>query len=128
MFIQTTVFLSGVAGASLLFGFGSAVAMAKKKDPTSFSQGMTVGGGGENGASLALRALGRGTVYAVLGVSVISWGVWKLSGAENMKDFWLKVQSIFPQVKKNEPPVGRTEFDGFRDLFEYLSGDYSRKK
>jgi hypothetical protein len=45
-----------------------------------------------------------------------------------VQEFQEKVQRVFPKVKRNDPPVGRTEFASFRDLFEYLSTVQSEKK
>ena len=35
---------------------------------------------------------------------------------------------ILPKVPKNNPPLGRTEFDSFRDLFTYLAEESGAKK
>lgn len=39
----------------------------------------------ETGTNLAMRALGWGTLYAFLGTGTLCYGVWKLSGASNVK-------------------------------------------
>lgn len=38
-----------------------------------------------------------------------------------MTEFRDTIGNWFPKVKRNHPPIGRTEFSSFRDLFEYLS-------
>lgn len=38
----------------------------------------------ETGASLALRALGWGTLYAFTGCGILFYSIWKLSGAKNV--------------------------------------------
>lgn len=38
----------------------------------------------DEGSALALRALGYGTAYAVLGTGLFCFGVWKLSGAKDV--------------------------------------------
>ena len=65
-----------------------------------------------SGAALALRALGYGSLYAVLGCSALFFTIWKITGANDLNDFRLKAGSILPRIPKNDPPVGRTEFTG----------------
>ncbi|PSN53302.1 Transmembrane protein 242, partial [Blattella germanica] len=123
------VFLASVTGISALIGFGTTVASVKKKDPAFFNKGvigtreMT-----ETGASLAMRALGWGTVYAVTGCSILFFTIWKLVGAKDMKEFRMKIGSALPRIPKNEPPQGRTEFSGLTDLLTYISSEGSKKK
>ena len=105
-----TAFLAGVTGISMLFGFGTTLAAAKKKDPHFFDQGLTgqfSESAGESvshpqrtkgriahprtiqhvepGASLAIRALGWGTLYAVTGCSVLFYGIWTLMGVKDVR-------------------------------------------
>lgn len=66
-------------------GFGATLASAKKRDPVHFNKGMIATREiPEAGASLALRALGWGTLYAVAGCGILCYGIWKLSGAHNV--------------------------------------------
>lgn len=67
-----------------------------------------------------MKALGYGTLLAIFGVSAISFGIWKLSGAKNFEEFRLKMGSILPKIPKNEIPTSRTEFEGLNDLMSYL--------
>ncbi|OQV21088.1 hypothetical protein BV898_04852 [Hypsibius exemplaris] len=92
------VFLGGAAALGILSGFGSAIAMAKKKDPTSFDKGLMGLERMESGGSLALRALGWGSVFAVGGL---------------------------PSAKN---PDARTEFESIRDFFQYINGDDKKGK
>lgn len=67
-------------------GFSKTIMTVKKSDPQFFETGVR----GtivmqETGASLALRALGWGTLYAFLGTGTICYGIWKLSGATNVR-------------------------------------------
>jgi len=115
-------FLVGVAGISAAVGFGRTLATAKKTDPSFFSKGMT--GSiemADTGANLAMRALGWGTVIAVLGTGSLCFAIWKLSGAKDMNEFRMKCGSILPRIPKNEVPNSRTEFEGLSDLMTYLS-------
>jgi hypothetical protein len=70
---------------SALVGFGATVASAKKNDPAYFSRGM-VGSRemAETGASLALRALGWGSLYAVTGCGVLFFTIWKLMDVKDV--------------------------------------------
>ncbi|XP_058124491.1 transmembrane protein 242 [Anopheles ziemanni] len=115
-------FLATVGATSAIAGFSKAIMSAKKSDPKYFDKGLH---GSialhEAGTSLALRALGWGTLYAILGTGTICFGIWKLSGAKDMKEFRESVGRVFPRVPKNDPPKSRTEFEGLTDLMQYLS-------
>ena len=117
IFFETAAaFLAGVTGVSILFGFGTTLAAAKKKDPHFFDRGLSgtfddpqpatpsapgasasgVRHGArrsmaaaESGASLALRALGWGTVYSVAGCSLLFYAIWKMMGVQNVNITWL---------------------------------------
>ncbi|XP_076308285.1 LOW QUALITY PROTEIN: transmembrane protein 242-like [Tachypleus tridentatus] len=121
-------FLAGVAGASLVFGFGMTLAMAKRKDPTFFTKGL-VGSKEvpESGGSLAVRALGWGTLYAVCGFGLFCFGVWKSLGVQNLKEFRQKMGEMLPQIPKKEPQ-GRTEFENLRELLNYVIEESEKGK
>uniref|UniRef100_A0A182QT34 Transmembrane protein 242 n=1 Tax=Anopheles farauti TaxID=69004 RepID=A0A182QT34_9DIPT len=115
-------FLAAVGATSAVAGFSKAIMSAKKSDPKYFDKGLH---GSialhEAGTSLALRALGWGTLYAILGTGTICFGIWKLSGAKDMKEFREAVGKVLPRVPRNDPPTSRTEFEGLTDLMQYLS-------
>ncbi|XP_050727820.1 transmembrane protein 242-like [Eriocheir sinensis] len=126
---QAAAFLTGVAGVSMLGGFGMTLGMAKKKDPNMFNKGiMGARELHEAGGALALRALGWGSLYAVAGFSVFCFSIWKLSGAKDLKDFRMKAGSVLPRIPKNDPPQSRTEFSGLTDLLQYIITEDERKK
>ncbi|XP_041354792.1 transmembrane protein 242-like [Gigantopelta aegis] len=115
------IFLTAVAGVSILGGFGMTLAMAKRKDPNMFTRGLVPSREiPDSGASLALRALGWGTLWSVSGVGILSLTVWKVLGVHSMKEFTDKMQSLMPKIPKKESQ-GRSEFKTIRELFEYLS-------
>lgn len=69
---------------------------------------------------LAIRALGYGTILAIVGVGSLSYAIWKLSGANDFNEFRLKMGEILPRIPRNSIPTSRTEFDGLNDLMQYL--------
>lgn len=90
-FFQITIFTQdriSFAGISAVVGFARTVAMAKKSDPNFFNKG--VAGSkemAETGASLAMRALGWGSLFAVMGTGSLAFAIWKLSGAKDVSLF-----------------------------------------
>ncbi|XP_059222754.1 transmembrane protein 242 isoform X2 [Stomoxys calcitrans] len=120
--IQAAAFLGLVGGISALFGFSKTLGKAKK------SESKLVEKGGtktllllDEGSALAMRALGWGTLYAVLGTGAFCFGVWKLSGAKNMEEFRLKMGSGLPKLTSDQPPTSRTDFESLTDLMKYLA-------
>lgn len=118
------VFLGGITALGLCSGFGSAVAMAKKRDSQSFDKGLLAGAERlEGGGSLALRALGWGTLFAVGGVGLLCFSVYKIMDVQSAEDFRTKMAGVMPRVAKRPPkdPSERTEFASMREFFEYYS-------
>ncbi|KAJ6225699.1 hypothetical protein RDWZM_004244 [Blomia tropicalis] len=131
-----TLFLGAIAGFGVMVGFSNGISLAKKKDEKAFNKGLMMLNERPNmpqmetGARLAVRALGWGSLWAFAGVGLVSGSIWCLSGAKDLKDFRQKMGQLLPSVPRNNPPQGRTEFESFRDLFNYLAeeSDTSKQK
>lgn len=92
MFLQNYrkagVFLASVGGAAALFGFSKTVMASKREEQKLLEKGIIEGTHLlDAGSSLAMRALGWGTLYAFIGTGALCYGIWKLSGANNVRKF-----------------------------------------
>lgn len=78
-------FLGTVGGAAAIFGFSKTLMSSKQEEQKLLEKGLIEGTHVlDAGSALARRALGYGTLYAVLGCGLLTYGIWKLSGATNV--------------------------------------------
>lgn len=104
---KSATFIFGVAGGAAVGGFGMMLAKTRKSSPDDFHKGtIPIEGEMESGARLAMRALGRATVYAVGGFSLFCFTVWKLMGVHSLPEFTAKMQSIMPKIPPAKTSTG----------------------
>lgn len=129
---REVAFFSLVAGMSVMSGFATTLMLAKRRDSEMFDKGLArIPGSRETGGSLALRALGRGSLYAFGGFSVFCFALWKLSGANSVHELGATIQSAVRTVTPRQPdarPRGRSEFATVRELVNYLIDEDARAK
>lgn len=79
-----------------MFGFSKTLTRAKQAEEKLIQQnGRQTLILMDEGSALAMRALGWGTLYAVLGVGSFCYGIWKLSGATNVNILQLEIKKRF---------------------------------
>lgn len=78
--------MATVSSIAAFAGFSRTIMTARKQDQKLYEQAsMETVNLLESGTKLATRALAWGTFYAFLGTGTIVYGIWKLSGARNVR-------------------------------------------
>uniref|UniRef100_A0A3Q1HHK7 Transmembrane protein 242 n=1 Tax=Anabas testudineus TaxID=64144 RepID=A0A3Q1HHK7_ANATE len=103
-------FLTTVASAGMIAGFGSTLALAKKKSPEWFNKGVVpTAAAPESGASLALRALSWGLCLPGVESVCSVFTVWKVLGVHSLSEFRQKMQTFFPSIPKSSEATAGSE-------------------
>ena len=78
--LSSNVALLSLTGASVLAGFFGALAFAKRREGATLDKALLPRRGmSESGTKLAFRALGYGTLYAVSGFAVVTYGLYQFT-------------------------------------------------
>ena len=129
----SAIFFTATATIGFLSAFGISFIQSKKSDSKKILKKL------ENqpdlhdqGVNLAKRALLRASTYSVGGVALLSFTIWKLTGASSFEEFRYTIGSWLPRItkdrKENEPPQDRTEFKNLTELFQYFIDEDKKEK
>nr|CAB3267081.1 transmembrane protein 242-like [Phallusia mammillata] len=105
--IQSAGFIFGATGIAFLSGFAMMLAKSKRSDPGDIVNDKVPDlKNMESGGRLAMRALGRATVYSVGGFSLFCVTVCALLGVRNLTEFTAKMQSLMPKIPPGKNSTG----------------------
>lgn len=102
-FYTKVLFFIGISSVAAIGSFGAMLSRTEKEGKT--KPGVKLDPAAmETGASLARKALGRATIYAVGGFSAFCFLSWKLIGARDFQEFRQIMGRKFPKVHRPREP------------------------
>jgi len=120
-----SIFMLCVGSVAGVVGFGYTFMQAKKnelKEITSHSTSAEVREQVimmKDGTRIASRAFAYSWLWSIGGVSLITYTIWKCSGAKDFKQFRQKAGEVLPSIPKSDTQ-GRNDFESLQELADYI--------
>lgn len=123
------LFFTLITTVGVISGFGISLGSTKKQNSKLNKNKKNLNFLHESGAVLARRALLKATVITVSTFSIFCFSVWKLSGAENFRDFRVKAGHFLPKISnRSREKEGRRDFENLTELWHHLIDEDQKKK
>ncbi len=123
------LFFTLITAVGVISGFGISLGSTKKQNSKLVKNKKNLNYLHASGAELARKALLRATLITVSGFSVFCFSVWKLSGAQDFKEFRYKAGQFLPRISnKKKESEGRRDFENLTELWHYLIDEDQKKK